>query len=200
MLLNGAPRSGKSSIASSMQAVRPGRWTNLGVDSTMAATAEAMLPGIGLRPGGERPDLEPLVLDGYRELFDALAEVARRGGNVVADVGIHDDYSRPLGLWLEAAERLDGLTAHVVGVRCPLPVIMARRAEAPVRGRSRYATADADGTVPTAVRRWQRAVHEPGRYDLEVDTSLQTSEQCARRILAHLDTTAPSALARHRSL
>jgi chloramphenicol 3-O phosphotransferase len=32
------------------------------------------------------------------------------------------------------------------------------------------------------VRRWQEEVHRPGIYDLEVDTSILTPEQCAAAI------------------
>jgi chloramphenicol 3-O-phosphotransferase len=34
---------------------------NMGVDRFMQMTPARYQPGIGLRPGGERPDLEPLV-------------------------------------------------------------------------------------------------------------------------------------------
>ncbi len=35
------------------------------------------------------------------------------------------------------------------------------------------------GAVPDVVYRWERAVHDPGIYDLEVDTSTGTPEECA---------------------
>jgi len=59
VLLNGAPRAGKSSIARALQA--RGDWLALGVDAMMAMTPERLLPGIGLRPGGEKPELEDFV-------------------------------------------------------------------------------------------------------------------------------------------
>ena len=40
--------------------------------------------------------------------------------------------------------------------------------------------------MPAPVRLWQRAVHEPGIYDLEVDTSLLSPEQCAESIRRRL--------------
>ena len=40
--------------------------------------------------------------------------------------------------------------------------------------------------VPEAVQRWQDAVHEPGIYDLEVDTSVLTPETCAALIAGAL--------------
>ena len=57
VILNGAPRSGKTSIAKAMQQELDGNWINLGVDAQNASLPEALRPGIGLRPGGERPAL-----------------------------------------------------------------------------------------------------------------------------------------------
>src|SRR4051795_11520328 len=65
VVLNGAPRSGKSSIAGAIQASSTDPWINLGVDVWMRATPTAFQPGIGLRPGGERPDLEPFVVTSF---------------------------------------------------------------------------------------------------------------------------------------
>ena len=44
----------------------------------------------------------------------------------------------------------------------------------------------ADEPVPDPVRRWQDAVHDPGIYDLDVDTSALTPEQCATAIEARM--------------
>ena len=54
----------------------------------------------------------------------------------------------------------------------------------------------ADGTVPEPVRLWQRAVHVPGIYDLEVDTSLLTPAECAAAIARRLADGPPSAFTR----
>jgi chloramphenicol 3-O phosphotransferase len=44
---------------------------------------------------------------------------------------------------------------------------------------------------------WQRAVHEPGIYDLELDTSVLDPEACAAAILRRLaDPAPPTAFAR----
>src|SRR6266566_3245146 len=58
VILNGTPRSGKSSIATVIQNTFEGVWMNLGVDRFKQMTPERYQPGIGLRPGGERSDLE----------------------------------------------------------------------------------------------------------------------------------------------
>jgi chloramphenicol 3-O phosphotransferase len=54
VILNGAPRGGKSSIAAQVQDSFDGVWVNLGVDAWAAVTPARLRPGIGLRPGGER--------------------------------------------------------------------------------------------------------------------------------------------------
>lgn len=73
VILNGAPRAGKSSIAAALQENFAGQWMNLGVDTHAAATPARYLPGIGLRPGGERPDLEPMVGVLYAALYESIA-------------------------------------------------------------------------------------------------------------------------------
>jgi chloramphenicol 3-O phosphotransferase len=173
VILNGVPRAGKTSIATVLQASLEGVWLNLGVDVAMAMTPAQWRPGIGLRPGGERPDLEPVVQQLYAGLFEAIAAESRLGLNVVADLGLHDGYSRPLGIVADAMRRLAGLPVLLVGVNCPIEVIMARRNADPQGGY--YATG---ASVPEPVRRWQEAVHRPGIYDLEVDTSVLSPEAC----------------------
>ncbi|WP_257968003.1 chloramphenicol phosphotransferase CPT family protein [Peribacillus deserti] len=52
VVLNGTPRSGKSSIATIVQNTFDGVWINLGVDAFMKMIPKRYQPGIGLRPGG----------------------------------------------------------------------------------------------------------------------------------------------------
>jgi chloramphenicol 3-O phosphotransferase len=70
IILNGAPRAGKSSIVIVIQDTFEGPWMNLGVDVYVRhITPDRCRPGIGLRPGGERPDLEPLIPIFYAALY-----------------------------------------------------------------------------------------------------------------------------------
>lgn len=177
VLLNGAPRSGKSSIARAVQETLDGTWINFGVDAAMAMQPAALQPGIGLRPGGERPDLEPLVAALYGALFDSIAAYARAGVNVVSDLGLHDSYSQPLGVLDDAVLRLAGLPVLFVGVTAPLETIMARRNADPRGGF--YASGD---DVPAPVRLWQDAPHAHGTYDLVIDTAEVSPEQAAAQI------------------
>jgi chloramphenicol 3-O phosphotransferase len=181
VILNGVPRSGKTSIARALQERGPGVWVNLGVDGSTESLPERFRPGIGLRPGGERADLEDLVVMLYAALWDSVAAHARLGLNVVVDVGMHDGYATPRGIACDAARRLVGLPTLVVGVRCPIDVVWARRRAS--WGQDREV---ADDRTVAAVGRWQAAVHDRLDYDLDVDTSLQSPAQCADAIVARL--------------
>jgi chloramphenicol 3-O phosphotransferase len=180
VILNGAPRSGKSSIASAIQETFDGVWMNLGVDVFTQMTPPRYRPGIGLRPGGERPDLEPLVSVFYAALYESIAAHSRLGLNVVADVGHHESYLRPTTILRDCARRLSGLPVLFVGVRAPIETIMERRAT-PELGRD-YLSAPADEPIPAPVALWLTAVHVHGAYDLEVDTSQLSPAKCAERI------------------
>ena len=182
VILNGAPRSGKSSIAAIVQNTFDGVWMNLGVDVFMKMTPQNYQPGIGLRPGGERPDLEPLIVTLYQAMYESIAAHSRLGLNVVVDVGHHDVYSARRGILTNCANVLKDFPVLFVGIRCPLDVIMERRIETWNTG---YTGA---GTVPQPVILWQESVHVPGIYDLELDTSVLTSEECAEAIQMCIET------------
>jgi chloramphenicol 3-O phosphotransferase len=183
VILNGAPRSGKSSIATVIQRSFAGVWMNLGVDRFQSMTPAGYQPGIGLRPGGERPDLEPLIVLLYRAMYRAIASHSRLGLNVVVDVGHHDAYSVPRRILPQCARQLQGLPVLFVGVHCSLQVIMERRRATWPRGANDDSN---EGSIPQPVHLWQQAVHVPGIYDLEVDTSALSSEACAALIQQRL--------------
>ncbi len=187
VILNGAPRAGKSSVVAAIQETFDDPWLNLGADVWVRhVTPPRFRPGIGLRPGGERPDLEPFVVSEFAALYDSIAAHCRQGLNVVADVGHHDAYSKPLGILQASARQLDGLEVLFVGVTCPIEVIMARREASKAQGDDHYVIGSPDDPFPEPVRRWQEEVHRPGVYDLEVDTSVLTPEECAAEIGRHL--------------
>lgn len=192
VILNGAPRSGKSSIAGVIQETFPGVWMNLGVDRFMAMTPSRYLPGIGLRPGGERPDLEPLIGVLYRAMYESIAAHSRCGLNVVVDVGHHDSYAHPRGILPDCARRLVELPVLFVGVHCPIEVLMQRR-----HATGWNADDSLDAPPPRPVRLWQQHVHVPGIYDMEVDTSQLSPDECAALIQRRLaDSPPPTALRR----
>lgn len=187
VVLNGAPRSGKSSIVAALQDRSDATWLNLGVDVfSPRVTPPRLRPGMGLRPGGgERPDIEAVLPSLFGAFYDSVAAHSRHGFDVAVDVGHHDAYASPLGLLADAARRLEGLPAWLVGVHCPLEVIVERR-ERSISG-NYVTTRDARGEVAEPVLRWQEEVHRPGIYDLTVDTSEDAPERCADRIVRHLE-------------
>jgi chloramphenicol 3-O phosphotransferase len=176
VILNGAPRSGKSSIATAIQQSFSGTWVNLGVDVARAMTPSELQPGIGLRPGEAAHPAASSVPLLYAALWESVAAHARLGLNVVVDVGLYDT-----AVAADAAHRLEGLAVLFVGVRCDVETIMQRRRSAP-----EYVSAIEGDPVPEAVRLWQHEVHARWTYDLDVDTSAQTPEQCAAAICRRL--------------
>ena len=176
ILLNGTPRSGKSTIATEIQQTFDGIWMNLGVDHFMAMTPENIQPGIGLRPGGERPDLEPMIKQMYQTLFGSIEQMSRSGLNVVVDIGIHDGYSQSLHILTDCVDILQSIPVWFVGVHCPIEVIMERRIH------TWNAGYNADGSVPNPVQLWQKLVHIPGIYDVEVNTSVSSPSESAAKI------------------
>lgn len=188
VILNGAPRSGKSSIVAAIQEGFDGPWMNLGVDVFVRhVTPKRYRPGMGLRPGEEGHELALLVPALYAALYESIAAHSRSGLNVVVDVGHHD-----AKILADSARRLAGLPVLFVGVRCAIEVIMARRSAGQVGREGEYVIGATDEPIPAPLLRWQRDVHVPGIYDLEVDTSLLSPEECAAVIRRRLEDGPPS--------
>jgi chloramphenicol 3-O phosphotransferase len=183
IILNGVPRSGKSSIAAAIQDSFDGVWMNLGVDVLAKyVTPEKYRPGMGLRPGEEGHALVPLLPALFAALYDSIAAHSRHGLNVVTDIGHHRD-TQPL--LRDGARRLAGLPVLFVGVRCPVDIVMERRI---ATWGDAYTS---EGAIPEPVQRWQAAIHVPGIYDLEVDTSMMSPTECAAAIRMRLDDGSP---------
>jgi chloramphenicol 3-O phosphotransferase len=175
IVLNGVPRSGESSIARAVQETFDGAWINLGVDVARQTTPPGLQPGIGLRPGERGHPVAPLLPTLYAALYESVAAHSQLGLNVVVDIGHHDR-----AILSDCARRLTGLPALLVGIRCQLQTIVERR------------QASGMTTEMEPVRRWQEAVHDPGLYDLEVDTSELSPQQCAAAIRERLDAGGPA--------
>jgi chloramphenicol 3-O phosphotransferase len=197
VILNGAPRSGKSSIVAVIQETFEGPWMNLGVDVfSRSVTPPGYRPGMGLRPGAARPEIESLIPSLYAAFYDSIAAHSRHGLNVVVDVGHHDALAHRHDLLRRSLGRLAGLPVLLVGVHCPIEVIMQRRAVAESDRPGVYFTTGRDERFPDPVVRWQREVHDPGIYDIEVDTSQMTPDQCAEVIGRRLSGPPPTAVGR----
>lgn len=197
IILNGAPRSGKSSIVKVVQNTFDGIWLNIGVDMYVDhITPPGLQPGLGLRPGGEQPELESFVSDSYAALYESIAIHSKRGLNVIADVCHHDNYSRPLHILPGCAGILADHDVFFVGVKCAVEEIMRRRNKPGQDSTRNYVTGTVETPVPPQVLLWEQ-VHVPGIYDLIVDTSSASAETCAELIRERLlSETSPDAFRR----
>lgn len=183
VILNGPPRAGKSSIVAVIQDTFDGVWMNLGVDVFASeVTPKKARPGMGLRPGEPDHAIAAIVPTLYAALYESIAAHARLGFNVVVDIGHHDR-----AILEDCAPRLAAMSVLFVGVRCPIDVIMERRNAGQPGRVGQYAVGTPDEPVPAPVRLWQTAVHDPGIYDLEVDTSQLDPGECAAIIRRRLE-------------
>ena len=197
VVLNGTPRSGKSSLAPALQE-SSGRRSGSTWASTRspAATPARLRPGIGLRPGGERPDLEDAVVALFDALYASVVAVEPCGSQVCRRRRPSRRLLQALGHPAQGGRDLQA-SAGVLHRR-PLP---GRGDHGPAGCRRRrsggghYVTSEPDGSIPDVVCRWERAVHDPGIYDLEVDTSASSAEACAAAIRRRLREGPPAAFA-----
>jgi chloramphenicol 3-O phosphotransferase len=181
IILNGASSSGKSSLAKSLQAAFPEPFLSAGLDSFLW-----MLPHRYL----DRPlwdDVLGLATEAgetghrlVRGMHRAISELARAGNHVVADHVLVEPS------WLaDCAMIFAEFPAWFVGVRCPLAVLEERERK---RG---------DRTLGQAAAQHE-LVHVHGVYDIEVDTSRLTPDECAVIIRRTVESGAPFAFKRLR--
>ena len=199
--LNGTSSAGKSRLAAALQAVLPAPYLHVSRDTFMGmfpAAYVAVLPigqpvppqaraGLVLlhefRDGRLRleahhgPAWERLEA-GYREAIRALAA----GGNNL----IVDDVLTTRDALHATVAALAGIPVAFVRVHCPLPVLAQRER--------------ARGDRLPGLAAWQHERMDTEMvYDLALDTSLATPEECARRIVSLLaDPPVSSALDRLR--
>ena len=181
VILNGAPRAGKSSLAAAIRTRVSGSWLIWGVDAFNATLPPELRPGIGLRPGGERPDLEANLPELFGRYLGVLSGMATSGLDVVADLGLHTDYATGFDPLPMLAEALAGFAVYFIGIDCDVDTIMARRNADTQNGL--YA---AGPGIPAPVARWQQVVHDSKRYDLRLDMGKLTAEQGANHVQALL--------------
>ena len=182
IVLNGTSCAGKSSIAAALQELWPRPLQVTGIDTFLASQSKRFF-AIGGR-GAAGFSWVPATVDG-QPAFDVVpgplglgmikashaywAACAGAGlDQVIDDVWLVPDQPAGLQNALFAANLL------WVGVHCPLAVGEQRERE---RG---------DRIVGT-VRGQHALVHTFRTYDVDVDTSAATPQECARAILAALD-------------
>ncbi|MGL6173464.1 MAG: chloramphenicol phosphotransferase CPT family protein [Cellulosilyticaceae bacterium] len=180
IILNGAPRSGKSSLAKVIQQQFKGVWMNIGVDHYMKMTPDHLLPGIGLRPGKEAAELEDTIENMYYALYTSIAVHSLLGLNVVVDVGHHEDYATKKQIFEKCIDILDGLPVYLIGVECGIDEIVRRRTM------TGYNSLNKDGSIMKPVSLWQECIHKDKVYNLKVDTSTSSIEECVEQIKKYI--------------
>ena len=185
IVLNGTSSSGKTSIVHALQQVMDEPYLEAGFDKFLWTLPAKFL---------KRPlyldvlDYDWMELDGERMkvlrarrigfqfvtgMHHAVVALAKAGNNVILD----HIFFEPA--WLtECAELFEGYWALLVGVRCPLNIIIEREKE---RG---------DRTLGIAPGHFHW-IHKPGIYDLEVDTSILTALDCAALIKQRIESDSP---------
>ena len=167
IVLNGGSSSGKTTIATCLQAILPSPWLRLSIDTLVDAMPQRLISsdtGItfgadgSVRPGEDFQRLESAWMQG-------IAAMARCGAHVIIDdVFVSGVAARDR--WQAA---LAGLAVLWVGVQCD-PAVAAKREHA-------------RGDRVTGMARLQaQMVHVGIAYDIEVDTSVMPALECAQRI------------------
>lgn len=167
IILNGGSSSGKTTIAKCLQNLLPTSWLRFSIDDLIDAMPDAMMEadsGIkfgddgSVSPGTEFRTLESAWMHG-------IGEMVRRGARVIIDdvfISGVDSCNR----WKAA---LEGLQVLWGGVFCDPIVASARERER------------ADRVEGMAVSQ-ATSVHVGIHYDIKVDTTKTSPEECARII------------------
>ena len=178
ILLNGTSSSGKTSLLRALQETLPEPYLEAGIDKFIWMLPERYL---------ERPEWDEVLgladragALGHRlveGMHRSIAALSRSGLCVLADhVLVEPDWVRG------CARELDGLPAYLIGLRCPLEVLEERE------------KARRNRTLGQARLQFE-CIHAHGLYDLEVDTSRLSPQECAAQVLARLRAGPPTAFA-----
>ena len=177
IVLNGTSSSGKSTLVKALQATLEGPWLGVGIDTVVFALPKAYLDQplwseifryVPAEPGAAAPfriETGELGTQLVHGLHGMVAALVAEGHDVIVDhVLLEAD-------WLpDLRARVGADHVLVVGVRCPLEVVVERE-------RNRR-----DRTIGQAAA--QHDVIHRGGYDVEVDTSVLAPAEAASAIAA----------------
>jgi chloramphenicol 3-O phosphotransferase len=161
ILLNGTSSSGKTTIAKALQESLSEPYMHISGDHFLDMLPEWFWSPTEQEEAVARMRLIPAIISGLHRCVVALAE---SGINLIVDHVLQEIE------WLEeCVENWGRLDVLFVGVRCPLEVAEQREKERD------------DRNMGTARYQYER-VHAHGLYDVEVDTSTLTVDECVTRI------------------
>lgn len=164
VVLNGPSSGGKTTVARALQRLADEPWLHLGIDVFVAALDSGRVED-AVPWDGDRPQVQPLALQLVAAMRASVAAAARAGVNVISD-----------DLFLDPSWEQEWRAA-LRGVDALIVCVDAAPDELDARERAR-------GDRLVGVARKQRAVIHTGvDYDLRLDTSESTPDECATAIL-----------------
>lgn len=176
ILINGTSSSGKTSILKSLQVTMTEPYLEAGIDKFIWMLPDRYLDrplwddvlGLAVTAGQTGRTL----LSGMHQ---AVAALARSGNYVIMDHVLVEP------TWIEEClDLFSGITTWLVGIHCPLITLIEREAS-----RRNRTPGQAAAQFPL--------VHRGMIYDIEVDTSILTSAECAERIKQRIELAEPPA-------
>jgi chloramphenicol 3-O phosphotransferase len=170
IFINGTSSSGKTCIVHALQDMFDEPYLEAGIDKFIWMLPERYLDhplwdevlGRADRAGAAGHDL-------VRGMHRAIQALSKAGCNVVADhVLVEPAWAK------DCADLFADSPAYLIGVQCPLEVLEQRE-----RSRKNRTLGQAGLQLPV--------IHKYALYDLEVDTSLLSPQECALRIQSRLN-------------
>ena len=171
IFINGTSSSGKTSLLKVLQKHLKEPYLDMGIDKFIWMLPKRYLDrphwdevlGKAVQPG-------PLGLVLFSGMHHAIAAAAKRGINVVAD---HVFVEKA---WVDECVALFAeMNAYLIGLHCPLEVLEQREKDR------------TDRTLGQARAQFD-VIHKYTRYDLELDTSKLTTEECVEQVIERLKT------------
>ena len=167
IFINGTSSSGKSTILHAIQNSQEDVYLECGIDKFIWMMPERYLDrplwndvlGLANKAGAAGHQL-------VRGMHQAIKALSLAGCNVLADhVLVDPDWAR------ECAVLFSSLPAYLVGVNCPIEILEARE-----QNRKNRTLGQAGLQLPL--------IHKFSIYDVEVDSSQQSIEDCVNSILS----------------
>lgn len=150
-------------------------WVHFGVDAWLENYSDLPKPGIGLRPGGERPDLEVELSRSFEAFFRKIHQLAE-SASVMVDSSIHRQYANPLNPWEIASEVFGEIPFTRIHLQCPVEEIRRRYEQT-----GRQVAPNGPGVHSDPLERWRDAIWASCEYQFTLNSgSMPPHELCAQ--------------------